>query len=208
MLRHLRPSLNASKNNTSCNDWICELVTNATFFVNRILQHSVGCVGISLPARFKGNRTIIGLEKNHMSVPYVDNLCLFRCLGLHLSHDAMTIYTQYTDQPAGEFEGVTIDDLQKVENVFGVNIVVYELGEVSAQLVRRSLRKHADTMYVNLHETHFSYIRDIKAYTKSYRCRKCGDSLWKRPSRLEAHETTCEGDTRRIYNGGVYHPTP
>ena len=182
-------------------DWICELVT-------RILQHPVGCVGISLPARIKCNRTIIGLEKNHMSIPCVDNLCLFRCLGLHLSHDAMTIYTQYTDKPAGEFEGVTIDDLQKVENVFGVNMVVYELGEVSAQLVRRSLRKHADTMYVNLHETHFFYIRDIKAYTKSYRCRKCGDSLWKRPSRLEAHETTCEGDTRRIYNGGVYHPIP
>ena len=62
-----------------------------------------------------------------MSIPYVDNLCLFRCIGLHLSQDAMTLYTQYTDQPAGEFEGVTID-----ENVFGVNIVVYELGEVSA----------------------------------------------------------------------------
>ena len=32
--------------------------------------------------------------------------------------------------------------------------------------------------------------------------------MWKRPSRLEAHETTCEGDTRRVYNGCVYHPTP
>ena len=82
-------------------DWICELVTNATFFVNRILQHPVGCVGISLSSRIKCNWTIIGLEKNHMSIPYVDNLCLFRCLGLHLSQDAMTIYTQYTDQPAG-----------------------------------------------------------------------------------------------------------
>ena len=102
-------------------------MTNATFFLNRILQHPVGLVGISLPARIKCNRTIIGLEKNHMSIPYVDNLCLFRCLDLHLSHDAMTIYTQYTDQPAGECEGVTIDELQKVENVFGVNIVVYEL---------------------------------------------------------------------------------
>ena len=132
-------------------DWICELVTNATFFVNRILQHPVGCVGISLPSRIKCNRTIIGLEKKHMSIPYAYNLCLFRCLGLHLSHDAMTIYTQYTDRPAGEFGGVTIDDLQILEHVFGVNIVVYELGNVSAQLVRRSLRKHADTMYVNQH---------------------------------------------------------
>ena len=145
----------------------------------------------SLPSRIKCNRTIIGLEKNNKSIPYADN----RCLGLHLSQDAMTLYTQYTDKPAGEFEGVTTDELQKVENVFGVNIVVYELAEVSAQLVRRSLRKHADTMNVNLHETHLSYIRDIKGYMKSYRCRKCGDLLWKGPSRLDAHETTCEGDT-------------
>ena len=117
-------------------DWICELVTNATFFVNRILQHHVGCVGISLPSRIKCNRAIIRLEKNNKSIPYVDNLFP----GLHLSQYVMTLYTQYTDKPAGEFEGVTIDKLQKVENVFGVNIVVYELAEVSAQLDRRSLR--------------------------------------------------------------------
>ena len=27
-------------------DWVCVMVTNATFFVNRILQHPIGCVGI------------------------------------------------------------------------------------------------------------------------------------------------------------------
>ena len=30
-------------------DWVVEIVTNATIFVNRILQHPIGCVGIELP---------------------------------------------------------------------------------------------------------------------------------------------------------------
>ena len=30
-------------------DWVVDIVTNATIFVNRILQHPIGCVGIVLP---------------------------------------------------------------------------------------------------------------------------------------------------------------
>ena len=63
-------------------------------------------------------------------------------------------------------------------------------------------------MYVNLHETHFSLIHDIKAYSHSYRCSKCEDSLWKYPAWLERHELTCEAGVRRVYVGGVYHTTP
>ena len=139
-------------------DWVCSIVTNVTFFVNRILQHPIGCVGVSLPTYVKRNKAIVALEKDKHGKPYLDNLCLFRCLGLHLGRDAMDVYAEYTDQPAREFRGVTIEELHKVELVFRVNITVYELGELSAKLVRRSLGKHADTMFVNLYETHFSYI--------------------------------------------------
>ena len=119
------------------------------------------------------------------SRPCVDNLCLFRCLGLHLGPDPKTLYAKYTDQPVEIFEGVIIDELHKVETLFEVNIIVYKLSETSAQLVRRSLGKYANTMYVNLHETHSSLIRDIKAYSHSYRCSKCEHSLWKYPAWLE-----------------------
>ena len=115
-------------------DWV--MVTKATFFVTRILQHPIGCVGIALPQRIKHNRSIIGLEKDNHGKQYVDNLCLFQCLGLHIDRDAMTLYTEYTDQPAREFEDITVDDLHKVETVFEVNIVVCELGDECAQLVR------------------------------------------------------------------------
>ena len=188
-------------------DWVCVMVTNATFCVNRILKHPIGCVGIALPPRIKQNSSIIGLEKDNHGQQYVDNLCLFRYLGLHLDRDAMTLYTEYTDQLAREFEGITIDDLHKVETVFEVNIVVYELGDECAQLVRRSLGQYTTTMNINLHQTHFSYIRNMKLYAHSYLCKKCGDSLWKQPSILAKHEMTCEGDVRRVYKGVVFHPT-
>ena len=56
---------------------------------------------------------------------------------------------------------MVIDELYQVESVFEVNIVIYNLREESAQLVRRSLGKHDNTMYVNLYEKHFSYIHEV-----------------------------------------------
>ena len=62
------------------------------------------------------------------------------------------------------FEGVTIDELHNVDTLFEVNIIVYKLSDTSAQLARRSLGKYANTMHVNLHETHphsFTILRRI-----------------------------------------------
>ena len=100
----------------------------------------------------------------------------------------------------------------RVETTFQTNLCVYKLvkpdaedGKSTAELVRRSLCKYPETMYLNLHETHFSFIQDIHMYCNSYRCRKCGDSLWKD---AWAHERTCTGVVHRVYPGGVYHSTP
>ena len=163
-------------------DWVVKLVTNATSFVNRILQHPIGCVGIVLPPYVTFNKALTALEKDHHSRPYVDNLCLFRCLGLHLGHDPKALYAKYTNQPVQMFEGVTIDELHNVETLFEVNIIVYKLSDTSAQLVRRSVGKYANTMHVNLLETHYSLIHDIGSYSHSYKCSKCEHSLWKYPA--------------------------
>ena len=61
---------------------------------------------------------------------------------------------------------------------------------------------------VNLYETHCSYIRDMGMYCHSFRCRRCGDSLWKQPYHLHSHESVCEGGVSRKYPGGVYQPSP
>ena len=194
-------------------DWICEMVTNVTFFVNKILQHPIGCVDVVLPDYVKNNKAIVRLDKDSHGVIYRDNLCLFRCLALHLGREAAALYAEYTDTSVHDFAGVTLDDLHKVESKFETNVVVYQLveidnGKTMAELVRRSTDCGKTTMYVNLHESHYSYIQDIGKYCHSYRCRKCGDSLWKRPWELHRHESTCEAGVRHIYNGGVYHPPP
>ena len=191
---------------------LCTCVTNVTFFVNRILQHPIGCGGINLPTYVKRNKAVIGLEKDHHGAVYRDNLCLFRCLALHLGREAATLYAEYSDEDVHDFTGVTLDDLYRGETKFKTNVCVYKLVETleektTAELVRRSLCHYPDTMYMNLYETHYSYIQDIGMYCHSYRCRKCGDSLWKWQRDLHRHESVSEGGIRRIYSGGVYQPS-
>ena len=202
-------------------DWVCEHVTNATFFFNRIVDHPIGCVGINLPDYVKNNKAIIGLEKDrYRMTTYNDNLCLFRCLALHQGCDVRhleatvsTLYAKYSHKDVHDFAGVTIDDLSKIEATFGVNVVVYKLvptgnDKTKAEIVRRSLCSYAQTMYLNLYEAHFSYIKDIRMYSHSYKCSKCEQALWKTPYDLHRHERTCEAGVNRKYKGGVYHPPP
>ena len=202
-------------------DWVCEHVTNATFFLNRIVQHPIGCVGVTLPDYLKHNKAIVGLEKDHhRNATYNDNLCLFRCLALHqgcavrhLEATVSTLYAKYSHKDVHDFAGVTIDDLSKIEATFGVNVVVYKLvptgnEKTKAEIVRRSLCSYAQTMYLNLYEAHFSYIKDIRMYSHSYKCSKCEQALWKTPYDLHRHERTCEAGVNRKYKGGVYHPPP
>ena len=193
-------------------DWVCEHVTNATFFLNRIVDHPIGCVGINLPDYVKNNKAIVGLEKDsHRNAIYNDNLCLFRCLALHLGREAAALYPEYTDTSAHDFAGVTLDDLHKVESKFKTNVVVYQLveidnGKTMAELVRRSPAQYQETMYLNVYEAHFSYIKDIRMYSHSYKCSKCEQALWKCPYDLHRHELTCEAGVNQIYKGGVYRP--
>ena len=193
-------------------DWICEMVTNVTFFVNKILQHPIGCVDVVLPDYVKRNKAIVGLVKDHYrNATYNDNMCLFRCLALHLGREAAALYAEYTNTPVHAFVGVTLEDLSKIEATFDVNVVVYKLDEITdgkttAELVRRSPCQYIETMYLNLYEAHFSYIKDIRMYSHSYKCSKCEQALWESSWELHRHERTCEAGVNQIYKGGVYRP--
>ena len=142
-------------------DWVCEMATNVTFFLNRIVQHPIGCVGVTLPDYVKNNKAIVGLVKDHYQTrTYNDNLCFFRCLAIHLGREVAALYAEYTNTPVHAFVGVTLDDLHKVESKFETNVVVYQLvptgnEKTMAELVRRSTGHYTETMYVYLHETHY-----------------------------------------------------
>ena len=158
-----------------------KIVTNVTFFINKIVNHPIGCVDMtSLPKYIKKNKAVIGLEREPIHHKrYNDNLCLFRCIALHRGGDRYHLesavtklyetYKQDDDVPMEEFVGITLEDLYRVETTFQTNVCVYKLvesddadGKKTAELVRRSLCHYSDTMYLNLHETHFSYIQNIQ----------------------------------------------
>ena len=104
--------------------------------------------------------------------------------------------------------------------MFEVNIQVYSLAptqthgededneentpEIAATLLRRSHRHFSSTLYLNLCENHFSYIKDLARYSKSFCCSRCG-KYWKKSSRLNRHEKTFDGKVQLKYPGGAYH---
>ena len=75
-----------------------------------------------------------------------------------------------------------LSELDEMEKLFEVNIQVYSLAptqsysedenneantpETTATLLRREHRHYSSTMYLNLYENHFSYIKDLARYSK------------------------------------------
>ena len=116
-------------------------MTNVTFYVYKLPDHIIGAPTTSLPDFIKENRAIVSLERNSSSKkPYRDNLCFFRCLALHKGHHRMALETaakssfrQYTKECISDFKGVPFSKLNDLEQLFEVNVVVYELAEVKIE---------------------------------------------------------------------------
>ena len=137
---------------------------------------------------------------------YTDNLCFFRCLDVHrgapdiqaLEVPAKTYchqYLHYRQMTSKDFQGIYLDDLMVLEELFSLNVYVYDLqemedGDIAARLVRRSPYNYQETMNLNLYEDHFSYVNDMEKCSHSFLCSKC-DRLWKHVGTLHRHERTC-----------------
>jgi hypothetical protein len=96
-----------------------------------------------------------------------------------------------------DFKGVTLDHVVVLEQLFSLDVYVYDL-------VRRSPYSYQETMNLNLYEQSFSYVSDMEKYSQSFLCSKC-DRLWKHVGTLHRHERTCMGSVIYKYPGGVYH---
>ena len=75
--------------------------------------------------------------------------------------------------------------------------------DIVAQLIQRSHHAYANSMYLNLYGSHFSYVKNLAMYSKSYCCSKC-DKMWKTAKALNKHERTCEATVWHIFPGGAY----
>ena len=115
--------------------WVVEIVINATFSFNKIVDHTIGCVNATFPSYLKHNKAVITIERDTHNKLYNDNLCLFRCLALHrganihrLEPSVTKLYADYyEDVPMKEFVGVALDNLYRVETTFSTNISVYTI---------------------------------------------------------------------------------
>ena len=78
-----------------------------------------------------------------------------------------------------KFPDVTLRELVDVEDIFEINVVVYalELDDQSpkATVVQLSRKKYERMMYVNFHESHFSFTFDIAKYCQRYECSRCSE---------------------------------
>ena len=138
-----------------------------------------------------------------------------------MERDTKHHYQQYREAGLSKkkFHGVKLSELNKLEKLYDVNIQVYSLApthnhgeeddqenapDIAATLCRRSHRDYDSTLYLNLYENHFSYIKDLARCSKSFCC-SCCSKYWKLSSRLNRHEKTCDGKVQLKYLGGTYH---
>ncbi|KAK3741920.1 hypothetical protein QZH41_001681 [Actinostola sp. cb2023] len=212
---------------------ILDFVTNVTFYVTKLHGHPIGRSSELPAYILNNKAIVALVCDGNSGVAYQDALCFFRCLavfnGCHrknLKAATDTYFLRYSAQyPDSRFKGVKLEELTDLEKLFNINIVVYSLephhstqeddddddenseqpieGDVVAHIVRRSHRHYPETMYLNLYKDHFSFIKNVSRYSKSYQCSRCS-KYWKDVGRLHRHEVKCEAKTRLRFPGAAY----
>ena len=75
--------------------WVVHLLTNVTFYVNKISNHPIGG-GVLLPAYVSNNPGLNNLTGGSNGA-YTDNLCFFRCLAVHRGAPVVNVETPNQD---------------------------------------------------------------------------------------------------------------
>ena len=203
--------------------WRIALLTNVAFHVYPLVDRSVGRGEKGkLPKWLIENRGLDALDKdNRTGKLYTDNLCYFRCLARYqgwglknLEGKTKELASRYfTTLEHGEsFEGVHLSDLHALDTLFDIHTFVYSLGEDrKVELVHRptvilSHQQSQEALRLNLYDDHFSYINHLAKYSQCYTCNRC-DASFPKAYRLHRHEQSCEAKVKRVYPGGVFHPS-
>jgi len=108
--------------------WAVDIVTNITFFINKLKEHPIGC-GINLPDFVVYNKGLYALQKSKESGKmYSDYLCVFRSLALHTGCTLKNIkkqtktlffsFCKFSNVNPNNFQGVDLHELSQVENCF------------------------------------------------------------------------------------------
>ena len=176
---------------------------NLLFFVNHLKHARLGAP-LPLPNFVKYNRGLITVSSD-------ENLCFFHCLAVFKGADWLDcktktreLFAQYAmNFDVHNFSGIAIDDLVQIEDLFKVNVSIYQLSEESARLVYRSRGLYQETMALNKYQNHLSLITDFKKYCAVYCCVSCRKLHYGRNHFL-SHCKTCNVITQQTYPRGIF----
>jgi hypothetical protein len=102
------------------------------------------------------------------------------------------------------FKGVTLKDISKLEELFHININIYELTNEDRVVTHyTSMGRFPSTMYLNVVGKHFTYIKSINAIHKKFECRLCS-KIFKTNTGCKRHERTCSAGIKTKLPGGFY----
>ena len=201
--------------------WRYLSTTNITFYVNKLRKTVIG-QSVTLPPFLVYNQGVHNLTADFRTGElYQDRLCIFCCLslffGFHLNNleaDTQTkfrLYCQNRQISLSSFQGISLHDLLFVEDLFQINVLVYELAEFEndtvCRLIHNSQKIYPKTMKLTLFENHFSYIFHFEKYSSVFQGLKC-DVLWYNQKNFNQHIKHCQGQVKYTYKGIVFRLTP
>ena len=201
--RAVRPSTN----------WILVAITNVQYTIF-LTDFPLG-IAEELPSYLKTNKHLKTLYINkRTNEPYKDNLCFFRCLKYHFMNINNVLYylnrwRTYNCLPIFsnnnvKFKGVTLDDISQLEDCFNVKIKIFNMNPNGAvNLIFDSINENKDVMYLNISDSHLSYITDLKKFIKKYECEKCS-KMFRNEWNLKRHYASCYERTKYIFPGGFH----
>lgn len=202
--------------NRPSSKWVFIKASNVTFFIYKLKNTPIGGTGVDLPNHLLKNKGLNVLIKNRNSGKvYQDKKCFFRCLALHKGYP-ITALEKPTDELMKEyclkasikkFKGVRLDQLDCISKLFDVSINVYQQNQKNnTKIIFRSTLRD-EPMNINLCIDHFSYIKNMSLYSKSYCCPHC-KKFWKHSGTYNRHIKTCKDGIKEDYCYGSFRVKP
>ena len=193
--------------------WTLAFITNIQYVVFKT-EFRLGHVN-NFPLYLKKNPYIISFYINRLThKPYQDKLCFFRCLHYHFKDDQSDTVLQYLNQwrrynnspeissnSIANFEGVTVEDMNKLEQCFNVKIIIVSLNSSdSVNLLYDSLYESSKIMYLNNYENH---ITNYSKLANKFQCEKY-NKMFNRYWNLKRHYVNCYERTQYLFPGGFH----
>ena len=202
---HLHNSKNSSQ-------WKVQMVTNINYNVTPT-NFPLGSSPVDLPNFIVKKKSIVPLHRNCNNESYTDNLCMFRALYYHRhgridSEGVLDFYHLWCTSNATKrhkhpslFKGVAISDFPRFEDVFQVSLNVFELHDDNTAVPRYlSSLSFDDVLYLNLYDTHISYVKNVQNYLSKFSCPNCSRNF-ETLQQLKRHHQSCTGSKRLTFPG-------